>query len=132
MENESAGSRARACLLPLGDTAWTVEFGDAIDPAVHARVLGLAGALAQARRAGSSNVCDAHEAYDAHGREFAAIVDVVPTFRSLTVHYDPLRCDGERLGESLLQLAATAGDAGAQGRQWQRRRGTGPSAHRTA
>ena len=116
MENESAGSRARACLLPLGDTAWTVEFGDAIDPAVHARVLGLAGALAQARRAGSSNVRDAHDAY---GREFAAIVDVVPTFRSLTVHYDPLRCNGERLGESLLDLAATAGDAGAQGRQWQ-------------
>ncbi len=119
MENESAGSRARACLLPLGDTAWTVEFGDVIDPAVHARVLGLAGALAQARGAGRSDVRDAHEAYDAHGREFAAIVDVVPTFRSLTVHYDPLRCDGERLGESLLQLAATAGDAGAQGRQWQ-------------
>ena len=36
-------------LLPVGDTAWTIEFGNRIDPALHARVLGLAGALAPAR-----------------------------------------------------------------------------------
>lgn len=30
-------------LLSLGDTAWTVEFGEEIDPEVHGRVLGLAG-----------------------------------------------------------------------------------------
>ena len=31
-------------LLPLGDAAWTVEFGAAIDPALHARVLALEAA----------------------------------------------------------------------------------------
>ena len=34
--------------------------------------------------------------------QFSAIVDVVPTFRSLTVHYDPLQTDGERLGEAVV------------------------------
>ena len=74
-------------LLPVGDTAWTVEFGKRIDPALHARVLGLAGALDAARKDGAN-------------KDLAAIVDVVPTFRSLTVHYNPLACDGERLGEA--------------------------------
>jgi inhibitor of KinA len=91
-------------LLALGDTAWTLEFGDKIDPALHARVLGLAGALAKAR-AGSDT-------------QFFGIVDVVPTFRSLTVHYNPLQCDGERLGEALLRLAEFAGSASQAGRQW--------------
>ena len=49
---------------------------------------------------------------------FSAIVDVVPTFRSLTVHFDPLRCDGQRLGEALLHLAQTSGAKQAEGRQW--------------
>ena len=89
-------------LLPLGDTAWTIEFGQAIDSALHARVLGLAEALGRAR-------ADA---------QFSAIVDVVPTFRSLTVHYDPLQTDGERLGEDLLRLAQSAGSASQVGRQW--------------
>ena len=93
-------------LLPLGDTAWTVEFGQTIAPALHARVQGLAEALARAR---------ADEQFAA---QFAAIVDVVPTFRSLTVHYDPLQTDGERLGEALLRLAQDAGSASQVGRQW--------------
>ncbi|MBS1228436.1 MAG: pxpB [Proteobacteria bacterium] len=91
-------------LLPLGDTAWTLEFGDKIDPALHARVLGLAGALALARESGDA--------------QFVAVVDVVPTFRSLTVHYNPLLADGERLGEDLLHLAESAGSASQVGRQW--------------
>ena len=73
-------------LLPVGDTAWTVEFGSIIDPALHARVLGLAEAVARARS----------DARSGNAACFAAIVDIVPTFRSLTVHYDPLRCDGLR------------------------------------
>lgn len=52
------------------------------------------------------------------GVTVAAVVDVVPTFRSLTVHYDPLRCDGQRLGEELLLLARSTGSASARGRQW--------------
>lgn len=92
-------------LLPVGDTAWTIEFGNRIDPALHARVLGLAGALALARESGTN-------------KGFAAIVDVVPTFRSLTVHYNPLACDGERLGEALALLAESSGAATQEGRQW--------------
>ena len=89
-------------LLPVGDAAWTVQFGEIIDPVLHARVLGLAGALEQARAAG----------------EFSAVVDVVPTFRSLTVYFDPLSSNGEQLGAALLRLAEAAGTASQQGRHW--------------
>ena len=99
-------------LLALGDTAWTVEFGEVIDPVVHARVQGLAEALDKRREA-------AGKGQDEGGwTPYTAVVDVVPTFRSLTVHYDPLRCDGQRLGEELLLLARSTGSAGARGRQW--------------
>ena len=63
-----ATAKSSPRLLPLGDTAWTIEFGDTIDPALHARVLGLAQALERA-------VSEAEESV------FSAIVDVVPTFR---------------------------------------------------
>lgn len=89
-------------LLPLGDTAWTVEFGDRIDPALHGRVLGLLDALEKAKG-------------DAR---FAGIVDLVPTFRSLTVCYDPSVADGGRLGRALLELAQAAGAASRDGRHW--------------
>ena len=102
LNSNETGGAAQTRLLPLGDTAWTVEFGSTIDPVLHARVLGLAETIDKARS-------------DAL---FSAIVDVVPTFRSLTVHYDPLRCDGERLGEALLRLAETSGAKEAVGRQW--------------
>ena len=106
IEEQSVADVAPALqLLPLGDTAWTIEFGNRIDPALHARVLGLAGALEAARR-------------DSANMELAAIVDVVPTFRSLTVHFDPLACDGERLGSDLLSLAQTTGAASISGRHW--------------
>jgi KipI family sensor histidine kinase inhibitor len=90
-------------LLPLGDTAWTVEFGDRIDPALHGRVLGLL--LEAMERARKEEI-------------FAGIVDMVPTFRSLTVCYDPLRCDGELLGQALLSLARTTGAVRRDGRHW--------------
>jgi len=94
-------------LLSLGDAAWTVEFGDCIDPEIHSGVLGFADALQKKRKSVTS---------DAIALE--SIVDVVPTFRSVTVHFDPLKCDGGRLGEELLGLAGTAGSAGARGRHW--------------
>lgn len=89
-------------LLPLGDAAWTVEFGERIDPALHARVMGLNGVLRAACEAG----------------ELDGIVDLVPTFRSLTVHYDPLVIDGEKLGARLLQMAAAARSTTSDGRRW--------------
>ena len=103
-----APADAKPRLLPVGDTAWTIEFGDKIDPALHARVLGLAEALATARASGDAQF----------SAQFSGIVDVVPTFRSLTVHYHPLLTDGERLGDDLLRLAESAGSASQTGRHW--------------
>ncbi len=94
-------------LLPLGDAAWTVEFGAAIDPALHARVLALEAAVRTAQASGAP--------------PWDAVQDVVPTFRSLTVHYDPLAGgagDGVALGRALLLLAQHAGAAPPRGRRW--------------
>ena len=57
--------------LPAGDTALVVEFGDRVDRGLSARVLALAQKLEAAQLAG--------------------VVEAVPTFRSLMVHYDPLQ-----------------------------------------
>lgn len=91
-------------LLPLGDSAWTVEFGHAIDAAANARVMGLAGRIAAARK---------------DDPLMAAITDIVPTFRSLTVHFDPWSSDAAALGRGLQALAMEGSEATATGRQWQ-------------
>ena len=57
-------------VLPAGDTALVVEFGDRIDRTLSTAVLSLAQGL------------------DAAG--IAGMVETVPTFRSLMVHYEPL------------------------------------------
>lgn len=90
-------------LLALGDSAWTVQFGQTIDPDIHARVVGLAQRLSQLRKTDPL---------------FAHIDDVVPTFRSLTVHFSPLDTDSEGLGERLLSLAVQAPKAALAGRSW--------------
>ena len=90
-------------LLALGDSAWTLEFGSAIDPAINARVMGLAERVAQAR---------------ASEPLMASVTDVVPTFRSLTVHYDPLEADATALGERLRVLAQDGHQAMQPGRLW--------------
>lgn len=58
-------------MLPVGDMALVVEFGERIDPEIHARVLALAHALEQA--------------------PFPGLRETVPTYRSLLVYYDPRR-----------------------------------------
>jgi inhibitor of KinA len=60
-------------IVPAGDSAVIVEFEDRIDPAVNARVISL---------------CDALQA-----AAIAGVRDVVPTFRSVAVYFDPLRTD---------------------------------------
>ena len=57
-------------LLPAGDTALTVEFGDRVDRQLSNLVLAFARCLTEAKIAG--------------------VVECVSTFRSLTVYYDPL------------------------------------------
>lgn len=98
----NASARVFPRLLPLGDAAWTVEFGEGIDAAVNARVSGFFLALQTACR---------------DDARLAAVRDLVPTFRSLTVHYDPA-ADGQALGALLLALAQASGSAQATGRRW--------------
>lgn len=90
-------------LLALGDGAWTVEFGHTIDPAINAQVMGLNNLIAQQR---NTDPLLAH------------VTDVVPTFRSLTVHFDPWRTDAHALGQRLLALAQTGQRSRAEGRHW--------------
>jgi inhibitor of KinA len=90
-------------LLALGDAAWTVEFGQQIDAAINARVMGLAARIALVRP---------------DEPLFAGVTDVVPTFRSLTLHFDPQITDAEALGARLLALAEQGGELVQQGRHW--------------
>lgn len=90
-------------LLPLGDSAWTVEFGHTLDELTHARVMGLTDRVAAARR---------------NDPLLASVTDLVPTFRSLTVHFDPWGGDADALGHRLLEMAQQGSQAAAGGRRW--------------
>jgi inhibitor of KinA len=74
--------------VPVGDSAILVEFGDRIDPAINARCI----AVAESVRASAP----------------AGVRDVVPTFRSVAVYFDPLQVDYARLLEQLQRAAAEA------------------------
>jgi KipI family sensor histidine kinase inhibitor len=84
--------------LPLGDSAVTVELGEGIDRAVNARVLAFDAAVRAARIPG--------------------VVECMPTFRSLTVHYDPLVTDPAALEAALAPLVPAGGVAPRVGRAW--------------
>ena len=86
-------------LLELGDTALTLELGDRIDPALNARVMAARDALAVAGLQG--------------------ITDLVPTYRSLTVHFDPLVTDRSALIEHLHAAAAAPQNSALTGRHFE-------------
>ena len=90
-------------VLALGDAAWTVEFGREIDATVNARVMDLADRVALLRQ---------------DDPVFAAVCDVVPTFRSLTVHFDPMATDADALASRLLALGQPHGLREQAGRHW--------------
>src|SRR5574338_23785 len=71
-------------LLTVGDAAYTVEFGNTIDPGTHALVLGFAHTL---------------DAMAGNGL-LDGVVEWVPTFRSVTVHFDPDRADPAQLADT--------------------------------
>ena len=91
-------TQQRMRLLPCGDTALAVEFGDGIDRRVSALVLGLAERLATASIAG--------------------LVELVPTFRSLMIHYDPSVLSQEALKTKLAPLLSGLEAAEGSGRLW--------------
>ena len=86
-----------AVFSPLGDHAVTVTVGDSIDETTHRRVRAISAAL--------------------DAREIAGIVDQVPAFASLVVHYEPERVGGDaaespyqRLVGMLTEVLAHVGD----------------------
>jgi KipI family sensor histidine kinase inhibitor len=85
-------------ILALGDGALTLEFGNRIDQALNAKVMAARDALAAMKLEGIS--------------------DVVPTYRSLTVHFDPLLLDREVLIAQLLQAAQAPAGKSALATRW--------------
>jgi len=85
-------------LLPSGDAAITVEFSRDIDDAANQRVLALDRALAR--------------------EAIAGVIEAVPTYRSLLVHYDPMQIDFDTLGARLLALAQMPSSATSSVRRW--------------
>ena len=73
--------------LPAGDSAVSVQFGNVIDPAVYQRVHALQLQLDRAKLPG--------------------IVEVLPTYRALMVHYDPGILPFAVLVKELNQLIAS-------------------------
>jgi inhibitor of KinA len=85
-------------VLAAGDTALAVEFGEDIDRKISTTVLALARRLNAARLDG--------------------IVETVPTFRSLMVHYDPLVLPMDELSARIGALMQGLDTAEAPGRCW--------------
>jgi inhibitor of KinA len=84
--------------LPAGDTALVVEFGDRVERATSGHVVALAQKL----------------------RDLAVpgIVEMVPTFRSLMVHYDPLRLRQADLKARISPLIDGMAASEQVGRRW--------------
>ena len=84
--------------LHAGESALVVEFGERIDPAIHDQVLALDRAVAAAAIPG--------------------ILETVPTYRSLMVHYDPERLAPPALIQRLGDLPLAPEKARAAKRRW--------------
>lgn len=75
-------------LLPVGDSALLIEFGDEISPAVNAQVHALALAL--------------------RAHALPGLGEAVPTYRSLLLHYDPLRLSLDEVEDAAQQALGRA------------------------
>lgn len=84
-------------IVPAGDSAVVVEFEARIDPVVNARAIALADAVQSANLAG--------------------VRDVVPTYRSVAIYFDPLRTDYDALLKRLQVDARQTPDSAADVRE---------------
>lgn len=84
--------------LPAGDTALIVEFGDHIERALSDRVLWLSERIG--------------------GLALPGVVETVPTFRSLAVHYDPRATSAETLVPAIEALLDEPPRSSQAGRLW--------------
>jgi KipI family sensor histidine kinase inhibitor len=89
-------------ILPAGDCALTVEFGQMVDPQIHALALGFASALDA--MAGNGHV--------------AGVIECAPAFGSVTVYFDPEQIAAESLAGILLSVAGKCTVASAAGLRW--------------
>ncbi len=85
-------------ILPSGDAALTVEFASTIDAEANRRVLALDGALAD--------------------RSIDGVSETVPTYRSLLVHYDPVRIGFAELSKCILSLSGSVATDAQTSRRW--------------
>lgn len=84
--------------LPGGDTALIVEFGDHIERALSDRVLWLSDRI--------------------RALALEGVVETVPTFRSLAVHYDPRATSAQNLVPAIEALLHEPPGASLPGRLW--------------
>jgi len=84
--------------LPCGDSALVLQLGDRIDAEVNARVIALAAAV--------------------EGAGIAGVLEVVPSYRSVLVRYDPEIVRGRALETRLAELSMHVEVSSAQGRAW--------------
>ncbi len=85
-------------LKPAGDTALIVEFGEQIDRDVNDAVLTLARDLRTAKIGG--------------------VIEIVPTFRSLAVYFEPLQLSLADLSQAIERMLARPRRNNAPGRFW--------------
>jgi inhibitor of KinA len=89
MTGDTAEPRTFPRVLPVGDAAFTVEFGDRVDAALNRRVHALDAYLQR------------------HPPE--GLVEMVPTYRSLLVIYDPELVPPAKMRSALRALLALSG-----------------------
>ena len=75
-------------IVPAGDSALIVEFEERIDPAVNARAIACADTIQAANLSG--------------------VRDVVPTYRSVAIYFDPLRTDSAAMMACVNRAATQA------------------------
>lgn len=85
-------------IKPCGDCALIAEYGETVDADINRRVLALDAYLAR------------------HPLE--GISETVPTYRSLLIHYDPLRLDFAGMKAAILAAAARSGSDVPPGKRW--------------
>lgn len=91
-------AKTAVTILPCGDTALVVEFGDTVDRSLSETVLRL-----QAR---------------VHSATLPGVLETVPTFRSLMIHYDPTSTCAADLSQQVLALAHTKDTVTQRRRGW--------------
>lgn len=94
-EEDIAGPEIRY----LGDTALAVEFADISDPGLIRRIHALDAAFNRLKLPG--------------------VVETVPSYRSMTIHIDPVLADPREIETAVRRLASRLGELQAPGRHWE-------------